>query len=201
MKNYTSKLEEAKLYHIYNRGNNSELIFYNKANYVYFLKKYHEYLGEIINTYTFSLLPNHFHLLVSVKESSAEMPPIEKVASLKEDKVSFQFRKFFTSYAMSINKQQNRHGSLFEKPFRRIEINNTKYLQNLIFNIYANPLIHGISDDFKTYQWSSYQRILIDKPSHLNKKAVLDHFENKNNFIHFHKQKAEIEKIKHLILE
>jgi len=33
------QLKEGNYYHIYNRGNNSENIFYEKANYQFFLKK------------------------------------------------------------------------------------------------------------------------------------------------------------------
>ena len=37
-------LEEGKFYHIYNRGNNRETLFYTEANYKYFLK-------NMINTF------------------------------------------------------------------------------------------------------------------------------------------------------
>ena len=70
-------LHEGKFYHIYNRGNNRETLFYTEANYKYFLKKYDKYLSEYIDTYAYCLLPNHFHLLISVKE--LKDIPLEKV--------------------------------------------------------------------------------------------------------------------------
>ena len=67
-------LEEGQFYHIYNRGNNRERLFYSTENYLFFLRRYDEYL------YAFCLLPNHFHLLVRVKSGAAEaereVPPL-----------------------------------------------------------------------------------------------------------------------------
>lgn len=200
MIDYKCKLEEGKFYHIYNRGNNSDTIFYNNGNYEYFLKKYDEYLSDYLETYSFCLLPNHFHLLVRVKDQNpARVLNSGRVIMPKD--ISLKFSHFFNSYSQSINKQQSRHGSLFEKPYRRIEVNSMQYLQNLVFYIHANPQLHGFTDDFRTYKWSSYQRILNDKPSKLFKKEVIEWFNDKKNFINFHLQKIESETIKHLLLE
>ncbi len=51
-----------------NRGDNRENLFYKPDNYICFFKKYDQYLNAYPETYTFCLLPNHFHLLVRVKE-------------------------------------------------------------------------------------------------------------------------------------
>lgn len=55
-------------YHIYNRGNNKENIFYQPKNYGYFLRKYREYMSPWLDTYAYCLLPNHFHIMISVRE-------------------------------------------------------------------------------------------------------------------------------------
>ncbi|HQH18113.1 MAG TPA: hypothetical protein PKZ43_01055 [Bacteroidales bacterium] len=90
---------------------------------------------------------------------------------------------------------------MFQRPFKRIEITTTDYLANLVFYIHANPQKHKIIDDFRMYPWSSYDRILKNKPSKLNKEEVLEWFSNKDYFIKYHEQKADIEKIKNMILE
>ncbi len=51
-------------YHIYNRGNNGENLFYRPENYGYFLQKFDHYLSGYLELYAYCLLPNHFHLLV-----------------------------------------------------------------------------------------------------------------------------------------
>ena len=193
-------LEAGKFYHIYNRGNNRENLFYNNGNYEYFLRKYDNYLSDYIDTFAFCLLPNHFHLLVRVKDEIKEQSDLKNLTSL-EKRISKQFSNLFNSYAKSINIQQNRVGSLFQRPFKRIEVLDTNHLANLIFYIHANPQKHGIIDDFRMYPWSSYHRILKSKPSKLNKEEVIKWFSNKDNYINYHAQKADIEKIKNMILE
>ncbi|MEQ9287530.1 MAG: hypothetical protein RIG77_11505 [Cyclobacteriaceae bacterium] len=62
--------EANNYYHIYNRGNNGGNIFFKEENYAYFLKQYDAYLSGFLETYAFSLLPNHFHFLIRVKEKN-----------------------------------------------------------------------------------------------------------------------------------
>ena len=195
-------LQEGKYYHIYNRGNNRETLFYTEDNYKYFLNKYDKYLSEYIDTYAYCLLPNHFHLLVSVKETKviSNEESNKKVQSL-EHIISFQFRKFFTSYAMSINLQKNRTGSLFQKSFKRKEVANDAYFSNLILYIHANPQLHGLVDDFKNYRWSSYPTILANKNTKLKKEVVLEWFDGIENFRACHHQKIELSNIKKLMIE
>jgi REP element-mobilizing transposase RayT len=200
LKNYTlmkSKLvllEQSKFYHIYNRGNNRELLFYKSENYEFFLKKYDEYLSDFIETYVFCLLPNHFHFLIRVKDDK----PVKNNSDLK---ISKQFSNLFNCYSKAINNQQQRAGSLFQKPFKRIEVTNTNYLTNLVFYIHANPELHGIIEDFRGYTWSSYARILTSKPSKLEKDKVIEWFDDKTNYIYFHTQKIDMIKLNELMIE
>ncbi|HBF89311.1 MAG TPA: hypothetical protein DDX39_11780 [Bacteroidales bacterium] len=191
MKKHQLELEEGKYYHIFNRGNNSDKIFFNELNYIFFLNRYNEYLSDYVETFAYCLLPNHFHLLIRVKEKALLL----QKAKLLE-KPSQAFHRFFTSYSKATNKQQSRHGSLFENPFKRIEIYTNEYFTNLVFYIHANPQLHGYVNDFRAYKWSSYNSILSDKPSNLQRQAVIEWFDNKENFIFFHKKKISFELIK-----
>ena len=60
-------LEPEFFYHIYNRGINSEDVYKNKDNYLYFLKKAKEFLLPVADMYAYCLMKNHFHLLVRIK--------------------------------------------------------------------------------------------------------------------------------------
>ncbi len=102
---------------------------------------------------------------------------------------------------MSINKQEKRTGSLFQKNFKRKEITSINYLTNLVFYIHANPQLHGIIDDFRMYPWSSYTGILVNKPTKLKKDTVLNWFNDKENYLAYHAQKADIAEIKDLLFE
>ena len=195
MKKNQQDLEKDKFYHIYNRGNNSCLLFYNEKNYEFFLRRFDMYLSDFVDVYAYCLLPNHFHLLIRIKE-------VELVDEHGEiETISKAFHRLFTSYSKAINKQENRHGSLFENPFKRKEITDETYFTNLVFYIHANPQLHELTTDFKTYYWSSFARILNDKPSKLKKEEVLDWFNDKENYVFFHNQKMEFAELFSLLLE
>lgn len=176
-------LEIDHYYHIYNQGNNKEAIFYSESNYWFFLKKYQEYLADHVNTYAYCLIPNHFHLLIRVRT----------------EQVSKCFQRFFQSYALSINKQENRTGSLFRKTFRRILIKDNVYLKWLVFYIHRNPEKHYVSKDYRYYKFSSYGRFLSGADTMIDHKEVCDWFGGEKAFIEFHRyhyEKKGIEKAK-----
>ncbi len=131
-------LEASTYYHIYNRGINSEDLFKQEQNYSFFLLKYALYLSPVVNTFAYCLLKNHFHLLIRVKseqelnlfynQNQTGNKLLEKKGLHSPDFiVSKQFAKLFSSYSQAINKAVGRTGSLFETPFKRIEVgdNNT----------------------------------------------------------------------------
>ena len=60
--------EKNKLYHIYNQGNNRVKIFYEDRNYDYFLYKLKHYLLPYADILAWCLMPNHFHLMILVRE-------------------------------------------------------------------------------------------------------------------------------------
>lgn len=57
-------------YHIYNCGINGCNIFKETENYQYFLKLYDKYIRPIGETYAWILMPNHFHLLIRIKDKN-----------------------------------------------------------------------------------------------------------------------------------
>ena len=61
-------LEPDHFYHIYNHANGIENLFRTEDNYHYFLKKYHQHISPIAETWAYCLMPNHFHFLVRIKE-------------------------------------------------------------------------------------------------------------------------------------
>ena len=61
-------LQPAKCYHILNHANGFENIFRRDANFLYFLEKYRLYISPIAETYAYCLMPNHFHLVVRIRQ-------------------------------------------------------------------------------------------------------------------------------------
>lgn len=130
-------------YHIYNRGNNGQDIFFENENYIFFLNRYDRYISPFCETIAWVLLKNHFHILIYVKDyEDFNMNNLEysTVKSPKRIDLHLQFGHFFNSYAKAINKRYKRTGSLFEKKFERKIVNSDTYLQNLIHYIHYNPV-------------------------------------------------------------
>ena len=51
---YYIPLYKDKIYHIYNRGNGNDKIFYNEENYYYFLRQYYNYLYNYLETFAYT---------------------------------------------------------------------------------------------------------------------------------------------------
>ena len=173
----TDRLIPGKYYHVYNRGNEKTRIFYSESNYRFFLERYSYYLSDWVETYAYCLIPNHFHLLIKVKES---------VNPAKASIVSQQFRKFFCSYAMAINNQQNRRGSLFHRPFRRHQINSNWQLKRTVYYIHNNPVKHRLTLDYKSFKYSSYQEIISERSELIEIASLISLFNDIDEFVEYH---------------
>lgn len=184
------KLEPSRYYHIYNRGNNREQLFYQERNYEYFINRYIHHCFHVLDTYAFCLMNNHFHLLVGVR-SKATQKKLFQHADLNSKKLrspSRHLSNFFNSYSLSINKQEERVGSLFQKPFRRKEVSSERYFCQLVVYIHNNPVRHGFASSIEEYPYSSFHSYLQDKGSFLNTDKVLELFGGIKNFREAHEE-------------
>jgi REP element-mobilizing transposase RayT len=112
-----------------------------------------------------------------------------------------QFRKFFIGYAKAINKQESRRGSLFQKKFKRLKIDNDIYLMILIHYIHHNPVHHNLRTDFQNWRYNSYHAIVTEANTKVMIKEVLEFFGNKDRFIEYHQMLTDYNKIKRYIIE
>ena len=192
-------LEEGNIYHIFNRGNNGENIFKEERNYSYFLQQYAGYCSSVFETYAYALLKNHFHLLIKVKENIVEKRRDGK-GEIKLN-ASKQLSHFFNSYAQSINKSFNRHGKLFEEPFSRKLVSTDNYFTSLICYIHLNPQYHQFVIDFKDWKYTSYQDIMGNEESFLEKQKVIEWFGNVKHYIEAHTGDLTLNSISQFIIE
>lgn len=167
-------------YHIFNRGINKDLIFFEEANYTYFLQQFKKYVAEYVDVFAYCLMPNHFHFFIRVKEleylpSKTRLTRVEKA-----------FRDFFISYARSINKGYGRTGALFQYKFKRKEIDSTSYYTWLIYYIHANPVKAGLSKSIDKWKWSSYSSIISNQFTLLQRDEVVRWFGCNEQFVSFH---------------
>lgn len=105
------KFNERSFYHIYNRGNNKQKIFFSDANYLFFIEKMKKYICPNSALLSWILMPNHFHFLVQANHETCKLvkhTPIE-INTLTEG-----IRLLLSSYAKAIQKQENHVGNLFQ---------------------------------------------------------------------------------------
>ncbi len=170
-------------YHIYNRGNNREIIFREESNYAYFLKLWKKHIAPVADSHAYCLLSNHFHVLIQVKESILAEKKCEKS---RMNQTEQHFANFFNAYAKGFNKSYARTGKLFEERFKRKKVTTDRHFTQLMYYIHANPQRHGFIYDFRNYPHSSYHSIFSEKPTALMCQAVLDWFGGKAKFEAFY---------------
>ncbi len=196
---YFIPLEAGKFYHIFNHAVGSEKLYRNDENYNYFLKKFNEYISPIASTFSYVLIPNHFHFLIEIKdkkelyesyrilESNKEFPKVKPETEMDFEKfVMQQFSNFFNCYTKSFNKQHNRKGALFIDYLRRTLISDEEYLRNIVTYIHQNPIHHKMCTKLEEWKYSSYNSILSEKPTLLEREEVINWFGDLENFIDMH---------------
>lgn len=111
--------ESGNLYHIYNQGNNRQKIFYVRDNYLFFLNKLKRHILPYSDILAWCLMPNHFHLLVYVKQVyipvSDGVTQSHPVTKAREVSLNESIGIMLRSYTRAINKQEQRVGGLFRE--------------------------------------------------------------------------------------
>lgn len=184
-------------YHIYNHANGDDNLFREDKNYNYFLQMYHQHIKPIADTISRCLMKNHFHLLIKIKKLEflqlLDNLGFKNLDCLNEKEISNllskPFSNFFNTYTKAFNKSYNRRDSLFIKNFKRKEIDNNRYLQQIILYIHLNPKKHGFVQYLNFCQHSSYHTF-FDHHSEL----AIQLFENKMNYFDQHNIKPFIYK-------
>jgi putative transposase len=80
-------MQPGSFYHIYNRGNNKQEIFFEEKNYHHFLNLFQKYLASFVDVYAYCLMPNHFHFLIRIKETT-QTPQALKMSKDYEERGS-----------------------------------------------------------------------------------------------------------------
>jgi len=162
---------QGEYYHLYNRGNNFQNVFFERENYLFFLKRLREYLiPEVIDLIAYCLMPNHYHLLVH----------------LNQENLSDAMQGFSLSYSKAINKKYGRVGSLFQGRFKAIPIHKNEYLLHLSRYIHLNPVAANLVTRAEDWEFSSYPYYLgLRNGSLIAPDVVLSQFRDVNAYREF----------------
>lgn len=177
-------IEPDYYYHIYNRGINRQKIFVDKNHYCWFLLLCKKYILEHADILSYCLIPNHFHLLIYIHPQGTWY---------NEPIGNNPFCNLFNSYAQWFNTKTERCGGLFQRPFKRKRILTQDYLKRAIYYIHRNPLHHKLTMDPTKYRYSSYQDLIGNNPTIINRDHVFQWFDGPSHFADFHKMNFEKE--------
>lgn len=148
-----------RLYHFYNRGNNKVKIFYNRDNYLYFLRKIRKHMLPHCHILAYCLMTNHFHFLLNTIEN------------LIDNSLNKDIGTMLSSYTKAINKQEKRSGSLFQQHSSAIDLEQevshstsgsrtmmTNEYPFICFNyIHQNPYNAGMVKRMEDWEFSSFK--------------------------------------------
>lgn len=190
-KNFT----KGHIYHLYNRGNNKEIIFRDKQDYRAFLFRLGLAIGinkddlnacditksikskiringskpHLFKLHAFCLMPNHLHLLIE---------------QCGDESISKLLLKVFTSFSKYINSKHKRVGHVFQDQFKSVRIETNPQLMLISSYIHMNPVKDFVVNEPEEYKWSSYADFSENRDNPIvNKGFLTEIFGGKNNFI------------------
>jgi putative transposase len=138
------------------------------------LKTYQQPRELLVDILVFTLMPNHFHLMLRQR---------------KEKGIVKFMQKLGTGYSMYFNKRYERVGSLFQGRFKAAHVNVESHFIHLPHYIHTNPLSleyrGSTSIEFlSTYRWSSFPDYIGKKnfPSITHRDFLLDIFGGENAY-------------------
>ncbi len=196
MQNYHQPLLPSECYHLFSRAVGSEKLFVEPKNYSFFLDKLNFHTKHVASIFSYSLLPNHFHLVVRIRSAEDIISHFEVIKNKKFDLVVHnisdfimeRFSNFLNCYTKSFNKIYNRKGALFIDYLKRSVVEKDSDLISFIFYTHKNALHHGYTNKMGAWWYDSYNIILINEPTHLLRNEVLNVFGGKDRFVQYHEQ-------------
>ena len=180
-------LVAGEYYHLYNRGNNRQRIFFERENYLFFLRRVRERLlgdqnpaavpnsgspgaRQSCTIVAYCLMPNHHRLLVCPTD----------------DHFSRHMQRLSISYTKAINKRYDRVGALFQGQFQAVQVDRNEYLLHLSRYIHLNPVEAGLVRQAQDWEFSSYREYAGLRHGTLPRPdAVLSQFPNRDAYRRF----------------
>lgn len=193
----TIKFIPESIYHEYSHANGNENIFRNDIDYQVFIKKYAFYLNEVVETFAYCLMPNHFHFMVRIKTEKdlistiSEFKPETNLAQLNlSNIISKQLSHLLNSHTQCYNKRYKRKGSLFVPNLKRKQVETEDSMIRLIAYIHNNPVHHHFCNTPEEWIHSSIHAYLQNKPTKIRREYITALFGGKDQLIKFHMANA-----------
>lgn len=186
-------LQPGGIYHIFNHAVGAEKLFCIEENYFFFLEKIEQHLLGLMDLFTYSLIPNHFHLMVRIK-TEEEIVKLFKKEKKREFKIETDIHSGFVmervsnclnAYTKSYNKFYGRMGSLF-MPTKRSVANVDGDVTNFVLYVHKNAVHHHLTKKIGDWKFDGYNSIISGAPTFLLRSELFDWFGSREAFIRAH---------------
>lgn len=127
---------------------------------------------KIISILCYSLMPNHYHLLLKQEEDSG----IENLVC-----------RAVNGYVKYLNTRNKRVGPLFQGAFKAVRIETDEQMIHLSRYIHLNPVTSYLvkPQEILNYKWTSLAQYLTETESFVDKSFLLNYFGSKNKYFQF----------------
>ena len=153
-----------QIFHVYNRGNQRQTIFFEREHYLYYLRKLRQYLKPHCSLLAYCLMPNHFHLMLQSNEQTVA-PSVALRREGKTPKVDMSnfahgIKMLLSSYTKGVNKQLALSGSLFTQNTKAKQVSSEFSAEDYVLccfrYIHQNPYAAGLVRDLADWEYSSF---------------------------------------------
>ncbi len=156
-------------HHLYNRGVDKKKIFFDKKDYLYFIRKMNEYKKKyLIKILCYCLMPNHFHLFVKQTEDTG---------------ISEFIRDLINAYTRGTNVRYKKTGFLFESKTKSKIIAEQDYFVWLCKYSLTNPVTAGLVKASEQWEYSSAKEYFgLKQKGITDTDEILSRYKNTEDF-------------------
>ncbi|MEO6356855.1 MAG: hypothetical protein ABIU77_06215 [Ferruginibacter sp.] len=195
-------------YHLVFKSIDGILLFRQNSDYTIFLERFQQFTSLALNTWAYCLLSNHAHFIIKTKSIKAIAKEIGEIDFAKQtvamkkllaasnkdavldEMMERQINSFMVSFANYTKNKYRHHGGLFQKPFKRLEVDTDSWLQTAIIYVHLNSLKHKVFNDYAAYLQGSYFYFIQQCNTYCASEEVLAFFDGLKQFISLHEAKA-----------
>ena len=162
-------------YHVVIKGNGSQNLFEDEADFRRFFHTLERYLQEEpFEILAYCLMDNHVHLLIHAEHD------LDRI-----------MKRIMCSYVFYFNTKYERTGHLFQDRYKSEPVEDEQYLLAIVRYIHNNPVKAGISTR-EDYPWSSWHEY-VGRPLIVSAGLVLSISGGRQGFIRLSKSARNIE--------
>lgn len=158
-------------YHIVQRGNNKQRVFFDDEDRERYLQLIRWYTKKWkCSVFAYSLMPNHIHLLVKPSKDIGLAKTMQGIG---------------LCHTQSINRKYRRTGRLWECRYYSCIVNEDAYLWSVIRYIDWNSVRAGLAKEPQVYRWSSARAHILGVEDPLLSLGELPGYENTDEYRDF----------------